>query len=82
MNTTTLVYFNCSLTISTNGDIFPLQLDFGDGDIRELSLTTFNITIEKMYNITGSYNVQLTNLNNGLIQSLKIIGKIFNKHKL
>ena len=75
MNTSTLVLFNCSLIISTNGDLFPLQLDFGDGDIRELSLSTSTNTINKMYNLTGSYNVQLTNLLNGVVQSLNIIGK-------
>ena len=69
------MYFNCSLIIFTNGDTFPLKLDFGDGDIRELSLSTSYNTIDKMYNLTGSYNVHLTNHKNGLVQSLNIIGK-------
>ena len=64
----------CLLDISTNVAFLSMQLDFGDGDVRELTVSTSSYFIQKSYSVTGLYNVKLTNLENSLIQSLIING--------
>ena len=59
----------------SNGEKFTLELNFADGDTREVQLMDQNITVPKMYNKPNDYNLSATILENGLSYNTTLSGK-------
>lgn len=45
--------FECFLFVETLNDTFNIEINFGDQDIRNISLKSDNVTIKKAFNISG-----------------------------
>ncbi|CAF0955596.1 unnamed protein product, partial [Brachionus calyciflorus] len=60
--------FNFELILQSNyNSSYEYLVDFGDGDIRDLSNVTGTLSLEKNYNLTGLYEIRVTFLENNYL---------------
>ena len=68
--------FTCEITASSLGDILIIALDFGDKDLRQLTMKDNSMTIQKTYNITGNFNITAISTNTSMSVFEKINGNL------
>ena len=69
------VTFDCSIDLNTNGEYFPILIDFADNSTKLInSSTNSSFLISKIFDRPTVYNVTFTNLKNNLQLSVKIYG--------
>ena len=65
----------CNLTVVSNSELFMVNLDFHDGDQRNITIIDETIKVLKLYQKPSVYNITSIILNNGLGTILKLNGK-------